>query len=215
MKSIKKSSLQFVVMAALGFFSGAAANVSANPKHEPSATAYWSQFKQDASQKWDDSNEAFRDGWIEGKVSYALAADRFLTDYDLSVTVDDNVATLTGAVDTKVERELAETVALSIEGIEKVDNQIEVKKVQARPIIIGIDRTFSEYFNDVTTTATIKTDLIKSPNVSGVDINVDTYKQVVTLSGNVESMSQKALAEAIAKKSNSVDKVVNKIVIRS
>ena len=215
MKIIRKSSLQFLAMAGVGFFSGVAANVSASPKQEPTASAYWSQFHQDSSQSWNDSNEAFRDGWVEGKVSYALAVNRFLTDYDIGVTVDEDVAKLTGAVDTKVERELAETVALGVDGIDQVDNQIEVKKVQARPIIIGIERTFSEYFNDISTTASIKTELFKSPNVSGLDIDVDTYKEVVTLRGHVESFSQRALAEAIAKKSYSVDKVVNKITVRS
>jgi hyperosmotically inducible periplasmic protein len=187
----------------------------ANPKHEPSATAYWADFKQDSKQTWKDTRSAFRDGWIEGKLATAIAVNRHLNPFEIGVSVDDDTAKLTGTVDTKIERELAGNIALGVEGIDKVDNSIQVKADQPRRVIADADRSFSQYFSDVSTTATIKTNLLKSPNVSGLDINVDTFKDVVTLNGKVETSVQKSLAEAIAKKVNSVDKVVNHLVISS
>ncbi len=48
-----------------------------------------------------------------------------------------------------------------------------------------------------------------------LDIGVDTLNDKVTLSGNVKSLAEKALAQAIAAKHNEVKGLVNNLQVRS
>ena len=76
-------------------------------------------------------------------------------------------------------------------------------------------RSFSQYVTDVTTTAAIKTELLASKNVKGLNIDVDTLNDKVTLSGEVASTEEKALAQAIAAKHDDVKDVINKLKVKS
>lgn len=185
-----------------------------------SAEEYWAEFKQDSKQTWKDSKEAFKDGWIESKLETALALNKYLNALDIDITVDKNIATLGGVVHSDIEKELAENIALGIEGIDSVKNNL---KVTAKPTATTntqtgtttTRRSFSQYVNDVSTTAAIKTELLASKNVEGLQINVDTYNSVVTLTGNVDTGAQKDLAQAIASKQNEVKNVINKLDVKS
>lgn len=71
-----------------------------------------------------------------------------------------------------------------------------------------------EAVDDATLVARIKSSLLRSPEVEGLDVNVDARDGVVTLSGTAATQTEKASAERIAKTSNGVKKVENKIVIK-
>ncbi|NTV11665.1 MAG: BON domain-containing protein [Zoogloea sp.] len=55
-----------------------------------------------------------------------------------------------------------------------------------------------EYVDDATVTARVKTALAQTPNVSVAEVNVETYRGVVQLSGFIDSddMAQRAIAAA-------------------
>lgn len=201
---------------------GASAGNNEHNSHvdKRSAEEYWAEFKQDSKQTWKDSKEAFKDGWIESKLETALALNKYLNALDIDINVDKNVATLGGAVHSDIEKELAENIALGIEGIDSVKNNL---KITAKPTATTntqtgtttTRRSFSQYVNDVSTTAAIKTELLASKNVAGLQINVDTYNNVVTLTGNVDTGAQKDLAQAIASRQNEVKNVINKLDVKS
>lgn len=182
-----------------------------------SSDQYWSEFKQDSKQTWKDSKSAFKDGWIESKLETALILNKHLNPFKIDIGVDNNVATLEGEVNTDIDKELAENIALGIDGIDSVDNKIKVVKKanNAKQANDSSTRSFSQYVSDVSTTATIKTELLASDNVKGLDINVDTRNDEVTLSGKVGTSEQKALAQAIAEKQDDVKNVVNKLQVKS
>ncbi len=223
-------SLQFQPRASAFIFAVAIVTIptanAADETHNPhtdkqSAKEYWAEFKQDSKQTWKDSKEAFKDGWIESKLETALVLNKHLKALDIDINVDNNVATLSGDVYSDIQKELAENIALGIEGIDSVKNNL---KVTAKPAATAnpqtstdtpTRRSFSQYVNDVSTTAAIKTELLASKNVEGLEINVDTYNNVVTLSGKVHSGAQKDLAQAIAAKQNDVKNVVNKLDVKS
>ncbi len=225
MKSLQFNSLKtplsaFIIATTVSITSAAIAhdaetNINSDKK---SAAEYWADFKQDSKQSWKDSKAAFKDGWIESKLETALVLNKHLDALDIDINVDNNVATLGGEVNTDIEKELAENIALGIEGIDLVKNNI---KVTSKPTTAGAQsvssnrRSLSQYVDDVSTTAAIKTELLASKNVEGLEINVDTYKDVVTLSGKVHTGAQKDLAQAIAAKQDDVKNVVNKLVIKS
>lgn len=208
--------------ATLAIASGANAANTGHDSHtdKRSSEEYWAEFKQDSKQTWKDSKEAFKDGWIESKLETALILNKHLNAVDIDINVDNNVATLGGVVHSDIEKELAENIALGIEGIDSVKNNI---KITAKPaattntqsVTTTNRRSFSQYVNDVSTTAAIKTELLASKNVEGLQINVDTNNNVVTLTGTVNTGAQKDLAQAIASKQNDVKNVVNKLDVKS
>lgn len=180
------------------------------------AVDYWAEFKQDSEQTWKDSKSAFKDGWIEGKLAAALSLNKHLDPFPINIRVDDNRATLEGEVHSDIEKDLAENIALGIEGIDSVTNNINVIEKPApaaEPTKKG--RSFAQYVADVSTTAAIKTELLASKNIKGLDIKVDTFNDKVTLSGKVESLEERALAQAIAAKHNDVKGVINNLQVKS
>lgn len=184
------------------------------------AKEYWAQFKQDDNQAWKDSRSAFRDGWVEGKLDAALRINEYLGLYNIGINVDKGTAVLTGEVSSEIERELAESVALGIEGIDFVDNRLAVNSSLAKKTEEEDEeepwkgpRNFSQYMLDVSTTAAVKNELLKSPNVNGMAIDVETYNDRVTLSGTVKTRQEREVAEAIAHKLQGVKKVVNNLEV--
>lgn len=179
------------------------------------ADEYWEEFKQDSEQSWDNTQEAFRDGWIESKLETALVLNEHLNPFDIDIAVDNDTATLKGEVSSEIDKELAENVAMGIEGIDEVDNQLTVDDQLASSTDEEKGRDFTQYMEDITTTAAIKTELLSSSNINGMSIDVDTYNDEVTLSGTVKTDAQRKLAEAIVTKREDVVKVVNQLKVAS
>ncbi|WP_049629620.1 BON domain-containing protein [Cellvibrio sp. pealriver] len=182
-----------------------------------SAAEFWADFKQDSKQTWKDSKAAFKDGWIESKLETALILNPHLSASKIDIQVDKDRATLDGEVHSNIEKELAENIALGVEGIDSVTNNINVvetsNKTAKSPTPKG--RSFAQYVADVSTTAAIKTELLASENIKGLSIDVDTLNDKVTLSGQVRTLEEKALAQAIAAKHDNVKGVVNNLQVKS
>ncbi len=75
-------------------------------------------------------------------------------------------------------------------------------------------RTSGQYLDDQTITARVKSALFSDPNVSGFQVNVDTYQGVVSLSGFVDTAAQKAKAEDVARQVSGVRQVQNNLGVR-
>jgi hyperosmotically inducible periplasmic protein len=65
-------------------------------------------------------------------------------------------------------------------------------------------KSVGNVIDDATITGRVKTALLNNPDVSGLRIDVDTFKGVVTLSGGVKSESEAEKAVTIAKKTPGV-----------
>ena len=72
-----------------------------------------------------------------------------------------------------------------------------------------------EYVDDATVTSKVKTALLSDSGLKSFDIGVETYKDVVQLSGFVDSPDQKVQAEQIARSVSGVRGVRNDIVVRT
>ncbi|MCL4692929.1 MAG: BON domain-containing protein, partial [Candidatus Hydrogenedentes bacterium] len=66
------------------------------------------------------------DEWVERRVAPAITLNRYITMRNLNVKVVDGRCILTGSVDSPKQRELAESLAMSISGVEKVQNDITI-----------------------------------------------------------------------------------------
>lgn len=71
-----------------------------------------------------------------------------------------------------------------------------------------------EYIDDSAITAKVKTALARDPTVSAMQVNVETFKGVVQLSGFVDNAQQKAQAEKLAAGVAGVESVQNNIAVK-
>jgi hypothetical protein len=76
-------------------------------------------------------------------------------------------------------------------------------------------RTAGQTVDDAGTTAKVKTALLASPDVKGLDVNVDTVNAKVTLKGSVDSQAQADRAVQIARGIEGVKDVDNQLTVRS
>lgn len=75
------------------------------------------------------------------------------------------------------------------------------------------DRTAGETIDDQRITSSVKTKLLADSEVSGLSINVDTFKRVVTLNGTVASVKEADKAISLAKSVSGVRDVNSKLII--
>lgn len=167
-----------------------------------------------------------RDAWIDGKLEASYLINSELNNFDIVTDVNNGHVRLTGQVASQAEKTLAEEIALNLEGVTGVDNQLTVVPDAAayRDVTGGQradnadstaasepERSFSTRFHDLTTTARIKSTYALNDQLEALAIDIDTYRGVVTLSGEVDSEDKKNLAEAIAAGFDYVERVENNL----
>jgi osmotically-inducible protein OsmY len=84
---------------------------------------------------------------------------------------------------------------------------------EAAYVLTQEKRTAGETLSDQSTTASIKTRLLADSEVSGLNINVDTFKGRVTLKGVVGSRKEAEKAIEIAKNTSDIRTVESKLVV--
>jgi osmotically-inducible protein OsmY len=118
----------------------------------------------------------------------------------VTVKASDGVVTLTGTVQDKDDRALAEDTVENLPGVVSVDNQVVVKS------------DYPEH-SDAWIALKIRGELLVKANVSAASTKVDVKDGVVTLSGTVQNRAQKDLTEIYAKEIDNVKAVRNELVI--
>jgi osmotically-inducible protein OsmY len=157
-----------------------------------------------------------KDAWIDGKLEAVYALNRHLSAFAIDTSVTQGIVRLTGEVKSDIERDLAGELAKGIDGVVEVDNDLLVvtRAGDAAVPAAAADRSFGVWIDDATTTASVKTKLVGNPNTHGLQIDVDTRGDVVTLSGEVASADERALAEELARNTGDVKDVRNQLVVR-
>jgi hyperosmotically inducible periplasmic protein len=178
----------------------------------------------------DRQGQSASDARREGIIWTTFATNPNLREAGIEVEVRNGTAILTGTVESRVEHDLAEEIANNVNGINRVDNQLDID-ANFRPIArttvgseAGVrdrdrtgdrrgERDFGTAVSDATTTAQVKSKLLWNSNTSGMDINVDTWNGHVTLRGTVESEASKQLAERLAQDTGNVVAVNNQLQV--
>ncbi len=142
--------------------------------------------------------------------TYALSP--YLRANALKVSVHDGKATLTGTVEDDVNKDLAKQIALGVNGIKSVDNQIVVQADYVAPKA-SAERSFGDVVDDAYITAAVKSKLLWSKNVEGTATNVDTKYGKVTLNGTAHTAEAKELAGRMAMDTRGVAAVDNQLVV--
>jgi osmotically-inducible protein OsmY len=141
----------------------------------------------------------------------AITLNRHLNPFSIDVDVENGSAKLSGSVETDVERDLAEQLALGIDGVKKVDNQLKVDS-KLEPQAAG-KSSLAQRFDDATLVATVKSKLLWNSNTEGLDIDVEAQNGEVTLSGNAQTATAKELAGRLADNTKGVREVHNNLSI--
>lgn len=71
-----------------------------------------------------------------------------------------------------------------------------------------------EYFDDSVITAKVKTAIFQEPSLQSAEINVETFKGIVQLSGFVSSRHDINLAIQVARRINGVQSVRNDMLVK-
>ena len=161
--------------------------------------------------------QAVAEARLEGQIGTAILLNRHLNPFEISVDVEGDTAILTGNVDESIDKDLAERVALNAKGITKVDNRIAVDaatKMRERNRDDN-DRDFDEAVEDASVTASVKSRLLWNDSTDGLDIEVDTMNNRVTLTGDATTQAEKDLATRLALATDGVRSVENKIVVKA
>jgi hyperosmotically inducible periplasmic protein len=150
----------------------------------------------------------------EAQIQTTYDLSPYLRAIDLKVSVHGDKATLSGKVNENAGKELAEQIALSANGIKSVDNQIVVDPEYVPSELTSPDRKYGEIVDDASITAVVKSKLLWSKHADGLSTNVDTNRGKVTLTGTAENTEAKAFAGQLAKNTNGVKSVDNRLEIK-
>ena len=159
-----------------------------------------------AADTWTDTA---KDAWIDGKAETTLLFNEHLSAFDINTDVKNGVVMLTGKVEREVDKALASELILSLDGVTKVNNKLTV-------VHENDDDQDSEMIADLKDSkveTVVKTRLLFESEVSGLDIEVEADKGTVTLSGKVKTEAERDLAVAIAKRTDDVKNVVDKLKV--
>ncbi len=121
---------------------------------------------------------------------------------EVKIKANDGVVTLTGTVQDKDDRALAEDTVENLPGVVSVDNQIEVKT------------TYPEH-SDEWIAMKVRGELLVKAHVSAASTTVDVKDGVVTLNGTVQNRAQKDLTEVYVNDVANVKAVKNDLVIKA
>ena len=148
----------------------------------------------------------------ESQILTTYVLSPYLRAFGLKVTVCRDNATLSGSVSEGVIKELAGQIALGVDGIKSVDNQIEVMANYSSPARTSV-RSFGQLVDDVSITSVVKLKLVWSRHAGGLAVNVETNHGRVILSGTAKDEEAKFAAGRLAGNTRGVNSVDNQIVI--
>jgi osmotically-inducible protein OsmY len=140
------------------------------------------------------------------KVKAAFGLSKRVSAYDIGVSTNAGVVTLTGKAPSEDVKSLASEIARDTEGVKEVDNQIEVNP-GAQPT------TESVRVEDLEIRSALLEAFARSPELGGKTINVKVENRIVTLTGAVDTTAQKNGAEQAARAIDGVAGVSNELTV--
>lgn len=152
--------------------------------------------ERSAGQILDDSS-------ITAKINLKMTDDAAVKGRNIDVDTIDGRVLLTGMVDSEWEAERAVNIARKVPGVKEVRNNLQVGT-----------RSFKQVVADKVIFSKIRKMLIQEPNFRSLNIDVDVYNGVVTLTGTVKEAGQKDRVIEIAQATKGTVSIVDNIFIK-
>ena len=140
------------------------------------------------------------------KVKTALGLSKRLAGYNINVNTSDGIVTLSGQVPSEEIKSLAGEIARDTAGVREVKNEIGVDPA-AQP------SSESVHVEDLEIRVAILEAFAHSRELGGKSIDVRVENRAVTLSGSVETPTQRSGAEQIAQAVDGVSGVTNNLAV--
>lgn len=154
--------------------------------------------------------------WITTKIQAQYFASPEVKPWNVDVTTSHNgVVTLEGEVETEADKTEAVRIARATDGVTRVEDRLRVKgEAERNPAAdANVKPVPSLERPDVWLTAKIQSKYFLDDEVKGHEINVNTNNAVVTLEGSVENEAQRRQAVALARSTEGVKDVVDRLTI--
>jgi len=148
------------------------------------------------------------DGEISERVKATLLFHRSTGESPIEVSVKDGIVTLKGIAANDAKKALATEYTEDIEGVKDVKNEMTTKHEDVTTYV-----KVSEYIDDASITAQVKTSLLYHRSTSGLRTKVSTDNGVVTLTGTAKNAAEKTLAALYANDIKGVKYVINRMTI--
>lgn len=159
------------------------------------------------------SDQDLVDARQEAQIWTTYALSPYLRASTIEVSVTDGKATLSGSVEDEINKDLARQIALGVDGIESVKNDIVVAADFVPATRDPAERTYGEVIDDAGITTALKSKLLWNKHTDGLQTEVDTRLGVVTLRGTADSAASKELAGTMARNTHGVHSVDNQLVV--
>ena len=147
-----------------------------------------------------DTKVAVTDSWLTSKAKIALFSDDRVKGSQVKVETKDGVVFLRGKVDSAEAKAAAESVAKGIDGVKSVKNDLQVVSPGARKAVEA---------KDADITKAVESRVKRESDLKKVDVRADSG--VVTLTGEVPTITASAKASEMARGVNGVRSVKNEL----
>jgi osmotically-inducible protein OsmY len=155
------------------------------------------------------AGDQLADSWLTTKIQAQYFADDDIKARYINVSTRDGVVTLSGRVKSADAKQQALQIAQNTDGVRQVQDHLVIGLEQAR------DRSsVPEQMDAAWITTKIQAKYFADPSVNGRDINVTTTNGVVTLSGRVDSEQTRQQAIAIARGTDGVARVEDRLAVQ-
>lgn len=162
-------------------------------------------YDKDRDDRMDRSaGEVIDDMSIAARLKAELAADPTTDAMDIDIEVDRDQVQLNGFVDSEEAIERAEEIAMNLEGVKSVENNLEV----------GDDYRTGQYLDDRTIQARLKTALAENDMTEARNIDIEVNDGIVSLGGHLDTQKQIDAAEKVARQVEGVRDVRNNLAVR-
>lgn len=122
---------------------------------------------------------------------------------------------LNGTADNKANKQLAKEVALAVEGVDRVNNNLTVEaKPTDTPVADTVANAESEV-RDALLESRVKTELITTLGTAGFGISVEATDGKVSLRGNLDTDEHESLALKVTENCKGVDEVIDLLSVES
>jgi len=142
-------------------------------------------------------------------VKAAVNLNRGLRPHGLAVSTERGVVTLRGSVPDDALRTSAERIAAAVPDVRQVVNHVDVSP--GAPRAQPADRTIGESLDDRSLEVQVRLALSLNRDLRNADIQIEAYRRRVTLSGHVDRAELRSAAVGIARETEGVLEVVDRI----
>lgn len=132
----------------------------------------------------------------------------------IGATAHDGAVVLTGEVPSASARKTAEQIIASMSGVRRMENQINIRDVNATPSPVGQALAVAErQLKDSLLKAHVKARLLDSLGRTGFLVGVEANDGVVTLTGRVPDSIRRSLVVKITNQTTGVKRVRDLLVV--